>query len=722
HRNLASSSSENPQDLEKWYNSFLPSDILLSGEPRLIHAYTTAISGFAARLTDEELSDVKKKPGFIHAYPDHLVPLHTTHTPDFLGLWKNTAGFWNSSNYGEGVIIGVLDSGISPDHPSFRDEGMPPPPAKWKGACDFSTFKCNNKLIGARYLVKGWDFMHKAYGYDGAEQEEPFDDYGHGTHAAGTAAGMFVANANALGQATGTAAGMAPYAHLAVYKVCTEIGCFISDMLAGLDNAINDGVDVLSLSLGGYSLPFFNDGIAIGAFRAVEKGIFVSCAAGNEGPFNGTVSNEAPWILTVGASTIDREIRVTVELGNGVELIGQSAYQPRDFLSTELPLVYPGLHGGSRAAVCKSGSLEDIDVRGKVVVCDADGEVGRVNQGRTVKSAGGAAMILRNKETSGFTTMSDTHVLPAAHVSYSDGLKIKSYISSASAPTASIAFHGTVIGKFPAPAVASLSARGPSRADPNILKPDIVGPGVNILAAWPFPVGSAGNGAATFNIISGTSMATPHLSGIAALLKSAHPEWSPAAVKSAIMTTADLTANDGEPIRDQIMNVADFYAVGSGHVNPSRAANPGLIYDVDTGDYVAYLCGLQYTDEQVSAVVSRTIKCSGIESISGAELNYPSFTVFLNAENDYKLTVRRTVTNVGEPRSTYRVRVKSPTGVLVSAEPKKLSFSKANGTAQYSVTFSKSGRIRKGAEKGLLTWASSDKITMVNSPIMVSIM
>ncbi|KAG1355084.1 subtilisin-like protease SBT1.2 [Cocos nucifera] len=585
---------------------------------------------------------------------------------------------------------------------------MPPPPPKWKGACDFSTFKCNNKLIGARYLVKGWDFMHKAY--DGAEQEEPFDDYGHGTHAAGTAAGMFVANADALGQATGTAAGMAPYAHVAVYKVCTEIGCFTSDMLAGLDNAIQDGVDVLSLSLGGYSLPFFDDGIAIGAFRAVEKGIFVSCAAGNEGPFNATVSNEAPWILTVGASPIDREIRVTVELGNGVELIGQSAYQPSDFVSAELPQVYPGLHGGSLAAVCKSGSLKDIDVKGKVVVCDADADVGRGNQGRTVKSAGGAAMILANKEASGFTTMSDTHVLPAAHVSYYDGLKLKSYISSASAPTASITFHGTILGKYPAPAMASLSARGPSRADPNILKPDIVGPWV------------AARGAATFNIISGTSMATPHLSGIAALLKSAHPEWSPAAVKSAIMTTADLTANDGEPIRDETMNVADFYEVGSSHVNPSRAANPGLIYDIDTGNHIAYLCGLRYTDEQVSAVVSRAIKCSSIESISGAELNYPSFMVFLNAENNYKLTVTRTVTNVGAPGSTYRVRVKSPTEVSAAVEPKKLFFSKANGIARYSVTFSSSGSIREGAGKGLLTWVSYDKITRVDSPIMVSIM
>lgn len=714
HRKFVSSSSDNPGELEEWHKSFLPSSLLSSGEPRLIYSYSNAIRGFAARLTDEELADMKKKKaGFVHAYPDRLVRLQTTHTPRFLGLQRNTTGFWKDSNFGKGVIVGVLDTGVMPNHPSFSDEGMPPPPEKWKGGCDFSS--CNNKLIGAKNFVEGASAMRGFY--SALEQVGPFDDDGHGTHTAGTAAGMFVKNANVFEQATGTAAGIAPYAHLVVYKVCTEDGCATSDILAALDSAIKDGVDVLSLSVSGESFPFYDDGIAVGTFRAIEKGIFVSCAAGNSGPSASTLSNEAPWILTVGASTMDRSIRAVVELGNGEEFVGQSVYQPNNFFA-KLPLVYPGFLGGSQAATCNNESLASLDVKGKVVVCDS-GEIPRVSKGENVKNAGGAAMILANNEASGFVTLSDIHVLPASHVSHADGLKIKSYIKSASNATASIAFKGTVLGESPAPVVGYFSSRGPNLADPNILKPDIIGPGVNILAAWPFPVGPS-NAEAAFNIISGTSMATPHLSGIAALLKSAHSDWSPAAIKSAIMTTADLTANDGKSIRDQTMQVAEFYAVGSGHVNPSKANEPGLVYDLDSDSYIAYLCGLNYTDEHVGVIAGHAINCSDIESISGAELNYPSFMVFLSAENAYKLKVARTVTNVGAPGSEYTAKVTAPAGVLVTVKPKKLSFSEVNEKAQYSVAFSGTSK-SNGTKEGFLTWVSSDKSTRVTSPIMISV-
>ncbi|XP_010942947.1 subtilisin-like protease 4 [Elaeis guineensis] len=718
HPKLASSSPEKPRELEEWYKSFLPSAMLSSGEfkSRLIYSYSSVISGFAARLTDEELADVKKKAGFVHAYPDRLVRLQTTHTPQFLGLQHNyTTGFWKDSNFGKGVIVGVLDTGVLPSHPSFDDEGMPPPPEKWKGSCEFTASSCNNKLIGAKRFAKGASAMHGFYG--GMKQDEPFDDDGHGTHTAATAAGMFVDNADVLGQAAGTAVGMAPYAHLAVYKVCNSEGCTTSDILAGLDSAVEDGVDVLSLSISGGSYPFYDDGIAIGSFRAIENGIFVSCAAGNSGPFASTLSNEAPWILTVGAGTMDRSIRSVVELGNGDQFVGEALYQSNNVIAN-LPLVYPGFLAGSQAATCKNESLASVDVKGKVVLCDT-GEITRVAKGENVKSAGGAAMILANSEAAGFTTLSDIHVLPASHVSYADGLKIKSYIKSASNPTTSIAFEGTVLGTSPAPMVGYFSSRGPNQADPNILKPDIIGPGVNVLAAWPFPVGTSG-AAASFNIISGTSMATPHLSGIAALLKSAHPDWSPAAIKSAIMTTADRTANDGKLIRDQSMEVADFYAVGSGHVNPTKANEPGLVYDMDSDDYIAYLCGLQYTDEEVSIIVGHAIECSGIESISGAELNYPSFVVFLSAENEYKMKVTRTVTNVGAPGSEYAVNVTPPSGVLVTVEPKKLSFSEVNEKAQYTVTFSGKGK-GEGTERGFLTWVSSAQNTSVTGPITVSV-
>jgi subtilisin family serine protease len=257
------------EDLESWYQSFLPlsTESLMEKQSRMIYSYRNVATGFAARLTDEEVKAMEKKDGFISARPQRILPLQTTHTPNFLGLHKDV-GFWKGSNFGKGVIIGLLDSGVLPDHPSFSDEGVPSPPAKWKGKCEFSGTVCNNKLIGARVFQNGSQVVGAA----------PFDDEGHGTHTASTAAGNFVEGANALGNANGTAVGMAPYAHLAIYKVCfPDVGCSESDMLAALDTAVEDGVDVLSLSIGensGEAFPFYKDGIALGAFSAIQRGIF----------------------------------------------------------------------------------------------------------------------------------------------------------------------------------------------------------------------------------------------------------------------------------------------------------------------------------------------------------------------------------------------------------------------------------------------------------------
>ncbi|GLT62914.1 hypothetical protein SLA2020_355160 [Shorea laevis] len=224
-----------------------------------------------------------------------------------MGLNIKEGGFWNGSNFGKGVIIGVLDSGILPNHPSFSDEGVPPPPARWKGKCEFNGTNCNNKIIGAKIFQGGRRQMGPG----------PFDVSGHGTHTASKAAGNFVKDAGGFGNAKGTAAGMAPYAHLAIYKICFDYGCGESDILAAIDSAVDDGVDVLSLSFAEVSLPFYHSGLA--AFRAMQRGIVVSCSAGNSGPGRSTMLNEAPWILTVGASTIDRSIRATTKLGNGEE-------------------------------------------------------------------------------------------------------------------------------------------------------------------------------------------------------------------------------------------------------------------------------------------------------------------------------------------------------------------------------------------------------------------
>ncbi|KAL0331379.1 UNVERIFIED_CONTAM: Subtilisin-like protease SBT1.8 [Sesamum angustifolium] len=486
-----------------------------------------------------------------------------------------------------------------------------------------------------------------------------------------------------------------------------------------MDAAIDDGVDILSLSLGGFANNFYDDSIALGAYSAMEKGILVSCSAGNAGPSNFSLSNEAPWILTVGASTIDRKIRATAVLGNNQRFNGESTFQPMDFPPTLLPLVYAGMLNTSDRNIqfCTAASLNSTDIRGKIVVCEI-GFTTRTAKGRAVKAAGGAAMILVNPASYANLTLSESHVLPATHVSYADGLKIKAYINSTSTPTATIVFKGTIIGDDRAPVVAAFSSRGPNYVSRGILKPDIIGPGVNILAAWPVSVENNTNTNATFNIISGTSMSCPHLSGVAALLKSSHPDWSPAAIKSAIMTTADIVNLAQNPIEDERFLPANVFATGSGHVNPSRAHNPGLIYDIQPEDYIPYLCGLNYTDREVSSILQRKVNCSAESRIPEAQLNYPSFALTFSALQPTVQTYTRTVTNVGEPNSSYDVEIIPPPGIDVVVKPSKLDFLAVNQKLQYQVTFSRlNSTTNIGVVQGYLKWNSSRR--SVRSPLAV---
>ncbi|KAK3134325.1 hypothetical protein QOZ80_6AG0547690 [Eleusine coracana subsp. coracana] len=585
---------------------------------------------------------------------------------------------------GEGSIIGLLDTGIDFAHTSFDDGGMSSPPAKWRGSCKFESVKCNNKIIGARSLIGGQG------------PDPPSDNIGHGTHTSSTAAGRFVQGASVLGSGKGTAAGMAPRAHLAMYQVCNEQGCYGSDILAGVEAAITDGVDVLSISLGGRSQPFHEDILAIGTFSATQKGIFVNCSAGNSGPFPGSLSNEAPWILTVGASTIDRQMKAIVKLGDGSFYIGESAYQPSNLGS--LPVVFD---------VDASGNIT-----GKVVSTKVEGSL--VEFGEVVKNAGGSGIILLGPDDSGYTTFAEAHVLPASYVNSPDGEKIRQYIVKSDKPTASILFNGTSLGSSIAPVVAYFSSRGPSTASPGILKPDIMGPGVNIIAAWPFKVGPTKvDEQGIFNSISGTSMAAPHLSGIAAIIRSAHPDWSPAAIKSAIMTTAYVAYDNNKPILDEKLNPAGHFSIGAGHVNPSKAVNPGLIYDTDEGQYILYLCGLGYSDSEVETITHQKDACKNGRKINEAELNYPSIAVRSSAG---KIVVNRTVTNVGDIRSFYSINIDMPKEVEVVVSPTTLEFTSAKEKKTFTVSLSWDPSKTKNAE-GSFKWVSGKQV--VRSPIAI---
>lgn len=482
-------------------------------ESPLLYTYKTSFNGFSAFLDTEEAESLLRSDSILDVFEDPVYTLDTTRTPEFLGL-KSEFGVASgySGHASNGVIIGVLDTGVWPESKSYDDYGMPEIPSKWKGECesgpDFDSKLCNKKLIGARSFSKGFQMSSGGGGFSTKrESVSPRDVDGHGTHTSSTAAGSAVTNASFLGYAAGTARGMATGARVATYKVCWSSGCFGSDILAAMDRAILDGVDVLSLSLGGGSAPYYRDTIAIGSFSAMEKGVFVSCSAGNSGPTRSSVANVAPWVMTVGAGTLDRDFPAYANLGNGKRLVGVSLYSGEGMGTKPLELVY-NKGNSSSSNLCLPGSLDPTTVRGKIVVCDR-GVNARVEKGAVVRDAGGLGMIMANTAASGEELVADSHLLPAIAVGKKTGDLLREYIKSDSNPTSLLVFKGTVLDVHPSPVVAAFSSRGPNTVTPEILKPDVIGPGVNILAGWSDAIGPTGldkdSRRTQFNIMSGTS-------------------------------------------------------------------------------------------------------------------------------------------------------------------------------------------------------------------------
>ncbi|KAG2327201.1 hypothetical protein Bca52824_009929 [Brassica carinata] len=517
-----------------WYDSSLRS---VSESAQLLYTYNNAIHGFSTRLTPQEADSLMTQPGVISVLPEQRYELHTTRTPQFLGLDIHNADLFPETGSSSDVVVGVLDTGVWPESKSFSDKGFGPIPSTWKGGCEagtnFTASQCNRKLIGARFFARGYEATMGPVD-ESKESRSPRDDDGHGTHTSSTAGGSVVEGASLLGFASGRARGMAQHARVAVYKVCWEGGCFSSDILAAIDKAIDDNVDVLSMSLGGGTSDYYRDSVAIGAFAAMERGILVSCSAGNSGPSSFTLSNVAPWITTVGAGTIDRDFPAVAILGNGKNYSGVSLFKgggDHHAHKTLLPFVYAGnASNATNGNLCGTGSLIPEKVKGKIVMCDR-GVNARVQKGEVVKAAGGLGMILANTAENGEELVADAHLLPATAVGGKAGDIIRHYLLTDPNPTASVLIQGTLVNVQPSPVVAAFSSRGPNSITPNILKPDLIAPGVNILAGWTGSKGPTGLASDTrrveFNIISGTSMSCPHVSGLAALLKSVHPDGAP---------------------------------------------------------------------------------------------------------------------------------------------------------------------------------------------------
>ncbi|RCV08608.1 hypothetical protein SETIT_1G340300v2 [Setaria italica] len=718
-----------------YYASFLRDHLpthLLHPTPSVHYSYTHAATGFAARLTGCQAAYLESQPSVLAVVPDAMLQLHTTMTPSFLRL-SALSGLLPASNGAMDVVIGVIDTGIYPKgRASFAaDPSLPPPPGSFRGGCvstpsfNGSTF-CNNKLVGAKFFYLGYKALNGRLTDETDQSISPLDVNGHGTHTASTAAGSAAAGAGFYNYGKGTAVGVAPNARIAAYKVCWEHGCADSDILAAFDEAIADRVNVISYSIGpvGKVPKLHRDGATVGAFSAVRKGIVVSASAGNAGPGESTVGNIAPWMLTVGASTINRRFPGTVVLGNGDTLNGTSLYVGKPLDATKIALVYGGDVGTN---VCEAGKLDKTLVAGKIVLCDHDDE-NEVAQGEAVKLAGGAGAIFGSTEDSGELPPTSPHILPATTISFAAAKKIKKYISTHSSPTAMIMFHGTVVSRTPSsPRMADFSSRGPNLHAPEILKPDITAPGVDILAAWtgkksPSSLDSDKR-RVKYNIISGTSMSCPHVSGIAALLRQARPDWSPAAIKSAMMTTAYVLDNAGNVIKDTSTGRASTpFVYGAGHVDPNRAVDPGLVYDAGVRDYISFLCALGYTSKEIGIFTrddSRADYCSTRTGSSG-DLNYPAFSAVFHSDMD-EVTQRRVVRNVGRNVSaTYTARIISPAGVRVTVEPRKLQFTATQQTREYVMTFAPRGdaRVTDKYTFGSIVW--SDGEHKVTSPIAIT--
>ncbi|ESQ55205.1 hypothetical protein EUTSA_v10027359mg, partial [Eutrema salsugineum] len=628
----------------------------------MIYSYKHGFSGFAALLTSSQAKKISEHPEVVHVIPNRILKLKTTRTWDYLGLSPIPTSFSSSSakgllhntNMGSEAIIGVIDSGIWPESEVVNDQGFGPIPERWRGKCESgekfdATIHCNNKLIGAKYYLDG--LLADNGGIFNRTKILDFkstrDANGHGTHTATIAGGSFVPNVSFYGLARGMVRGGAPRARIAVYKACWNImrddgsgtvgKCTDADIYKAFDDAMHDGVDVLSVSLGG-KLPEDSEVVYLGsvaAFHAVAKGILVVAAAGNDGPGAQTVVNVAPWFLTVAATTLDRSFPTKITLGNNQTFFAESLYTG--------PKISTGL------AFLTSTSDANVDVEGKtVLVFDSITPV--VGKGAAGRCDG----------------------FPCIYTDYELGTDILQYIRTTRSPTVRISAAKTLTGLPATTKVAAFSCRGPNSVSPAILKPDIAAPGVSILAAVSPRDPEAHNG---FGLLSGTSMSTPVVSGIVALLKSLHPDWSPAAIRSALVTTAWRTSPSGEPIFAEGSNkkLADPFDYGGGLVNPEKAAKPGLVYDMGIEGYINYMCSAGYKDSSISRVLGKKTICPTPEP-SVLDINLPSITI-PNLEQEVTLT--RTVTNVGPIKSVYKAVVESPLGINLTVSPTTLVFSSA---------------------------------------------
>lgn len=629
--------------------------------PDLVYRY--ASNGFALSLTLDEAAALAAMPGVSAVTPDWYETPQTDAGPSLIGaesIWNGAvAGI--AATRGEGIVIGIIDTGINWNHPSFAAQANDGyahtnPLGRFFGLCASAPARCNAKLIGV------YDFTNEG-ARDGS------DANGHGSHVAATAAGNRIdSNINAGPQLLPvTVSGVAPRAAIISYKACQRDDsgqspsgtCPGSATLAAIDQAVRDGVSVINYSIGGaprdpwIEIRSNSQSSTRALLAARAAGVFPAVAAGNEGPAPGTVTSpgNAPWVIAVANATHDRVFGTRLSgltgptLPPGSEMLGaglSAGIGPRR-------VVYAGDFGN---ALCGTGASQGVNptgasnpfaagtFNGEIVVCDR-GIYARVEKGFNVRAAGAGGYVLANTAADGESIVADTHFLPTVHLGFADGTRLLAAIAAARAAGSEVRAAITATERLVGPrfgdVLASSSGRGPVQPFGGWLKPNLTAPGTNILAA-----AGTGNGLAS---LSGTSMASPHVAGAAALLLALDRNASVSGIESALLTTTSpsVRASDG-------VSLATPYEAGAGRVNLVDAARAPLYLPMTVADYVA-------ADPIANG------------SDAPLRLNHPSL---LDPECLGTCRLTRRVVNRGAA-ATWRLEARLPSGALLAGNGQTLS-------------------------------------------------
>ncbi|HKT55941.1 MAG TPA: S8 family serine peptidase [Microbacterium sp.] len=698
--------------------------------------FTNALNGFAVTVDQRAAAKLAKQPGVAAVIPDEMrypqavadqvqaakeAPAAVANALNgFLGLTAKKGAYANGID-GRGTIVGVIDTGIWPEQPMFRnDPTLPAPKAlepvdgttcafgntSWNA--DDTPFTCNRKIIGAREFLN----TYKANtGLTKDEFDSARDNEGHGTHTASTAAGDANVQSVVFGVDKDIVSGIAPKAQIIAYKALGDAGGYSSDLSQAIDQAVADGVDVINYSIGGGARVVSSDTLSF--LFAADAGIFAAVSAGNDGPGAKTVGGPAnvPWVTAVGATTMPRNYAGSIHLGNGTVYHGTSITKG----TGTAPIVdaaRAGLPGKADPGLCLEGSLDTAKVAGAIVLCQR-GQNGRVAKSSEVERAGGVGMVLFNAVDVD-TMFSDDFSVPTVMIDRTPGEAIRSWVNSTAHPTAQLVNDGIDTLPMYSPTMTYFSSRGETVPNGDIIKPDISAPGAQIMAGnTPKPSDPSVPAGELWQAIAGTSMSSPVVAGTYALLKQAHPDWSAATAKSALMTQAYTGVRDNDRV-----SPATPFATGSGFARLGEPAakgsafQPGLVYDAGINDYLGFLCEDGRTAFGDAAKTCAALAAAGYPTTS-ADLNYPSIGIKAVPGT---ATVTRTVTNVSAKKISADAVIQAPAGYSVQVSPASLQVAPGE-SASFTVTVRNTGAAVGEWKFGSLTWKGSGY--SVRSPIAV---